>query len=345
MKEIGSEFHISHWPSALITARDGDAEYVLSGRTALDIIIRDLKEQSNVLSVYMPAYCCESMIEPFLRNGIKVELYDMYLDAHGLHYDIDENKQVDILYVNNYFGYEDTLSIETIHNFKKRGTRIIYDRTHSMLMEDDNLQTLADYTFASIRKWMGVVTGAFLKMPTGFNHPILSDADYWQDKALAMMSKAKYLDGSLQVDKKSFLDAFGKFGHRLTQDYTAKRMDDLSYSIWMQSNLDAISQRRRRNAMALHDGLKGIRFITDWTDKVCPLFVSIFFESKEERDKVRKALTEANIFCPVHWPKNTLILEGMQANSLFDTELSLICDQRYDESDMERIITVVNNLI
>lgn len=344
-KEIGSEFHISQLPSVLTSERDDEAEYVLSGRTAIDLIIRMLNLQRKVERVYMPAYGCESMVEPFLRNGVKVEQYDMYLAEDGLQYEIDCNKQTDILYVNNYFGYEDTLSLNIVRQFKQNGAFVIYDRTHSMLMADEEMQAMADFSFCSIRKWMGVVTGAFITSPERRFHPTLQDVDYWQDKAMAMMVKAKYLDGSIEVDKSLFLDAFGRFGHHLTEDYVSKRMDDLSYSLWKQTNLDAMREQRRRNARALHEGVKGVRFIADFTDNTCPLFVPVFFESKEERDRVRKALIGASIYCPVHWPKNTLVQDEMKVNELFDTELSLICDQRYDESDMQRIIEIINNSI
>lgn len=344
-KEIGSEFHISQLPSVLISERDDDAEYVLSGRTAIDLIIRMLNLHRNVESVYMPAFGCESMVEPFMRNGMKVEQYDMHLTADGLQYDIDCNKQTDILYVNNYFGYDDTLSLDIVRQFKQRGTFVIYDRTHSMLMSDEEMLALADFSFCSIRKWMGVVTGAFITSHEGRFHPTLDDVDYWQDKAMAMMVKAKYLDGSMEMDKKLFLDAFGRFGHHLTEDYVSKRMDDLSYSLWKQTDLDVMRERRRKNARVLHEGVKGLRFIADFNDNSCPLFVPVFFESKDVRDSVRKALIEASIYCPVHWPKNTLVKDEMKVNELFDTELSLICDQRYDESDMQRIIEIINNSI
>ena len=344
-KEIGSEFHISQLPHVLTSERDNDAEYVLSGRTAIGLIIRMLNLRRNVERVYMPAYGCESMVEPFLRNGIKVVQYDMHLSSEGLQYNIDCNKQTDILYVNNYFGYDDTLSLNIVRQFKQRGAFIIYDRTHSMLMADEEMQVLADYSFCSIRKWMGVVTGAFITSPEGRFNPTLDDVDYWQDKAIAMMVKAKYLEGSMEVDKSLFLDAFGRFGYHLSEDYENKRMDDFSYSIWKHTDLDTMREQRRKNARMLHEGVNGVRHIADFNDNSCPLFVPVFFNNKGDRDRVRRALIDASIYCPVHWPKNRLVKDEMRVNELFDTELSLICDQRYDESDMKRIIEIVNKSI
>ena len=44
----------------------------------------------------------------------------------------DSTDSTDILYVTNFFGYENTLPIETIKEFKAKGAIILYDRTHSI---------------------------------------------------------------------------------------------------------------------------------------------------------------------------------------------------------------------
>lgn len=76
-------------------------------------------------------------------------------------------------------------------------------------------------------------------------------------------------------------------------------------------------------------------------DKLCdtafvPMFVPIFLENRNE---MRKKLMKNNIFCPVHWPFNA---SEEDKNSLYDTELSLVCDQRYSSNDMENIVKVLN---
>ena len=74
-KEIGSEF----WHGS--TKLDGngigelmpkgfDTKYVLSGRTALEIIVEDAITNFGISSAYLPGYCCHTMIEPFYEHGI-----------------------------------------------------------------------------------------------------------------------------------------------------------------------------------------------------------------------------------------------------------------------------------
>lgn len=332
MREIGSEFWLENEPSALSHDRDGC--YVLSGRTAIDMIVQDIFKVRPVHNVYMPAWGCDSMVEPFLRQGIQVELYDISFNGE-LHYFVDTKKKADIFYVSNYFGYENTIDAEIIHEFKQNGSIIIYDQTHSFLMEEDAL--CADYSFASIRKWMGVVAGAVVNGVEGRN---LNPYTHLDCKERAMRMKKAFIEGDETVDKQSFLNLYSEFGHHLVENYQNYEMDDLSYALYKSADVGAMRRKRRENAKYLYEHLN-LKTLAPLTDKVVPLFVPVFFENNEQRNAVRRKLIDSQIYCPIHWPKNQLIAPKMQVNRIFDTELSLICDQRYDISDMQRIIETI----
>lgn len=340
MKEIGSEF----WIDAIIGEMHAVPKetFVLSGRTAIDLIMQDILKSRKVRNVYLPAYCCDSMIDPFIRNGIEVVLYDMCFDG-SLHYQIDEDKSIDIFYVNNYFGYENTISNDVIKRFKAKGAIIIYDKTHSLFMTDDPTDALADYTFASIRKWMGVVCGAVVNKSCGTFDATLIEYPFLQCKIEAMQEKRRYIEGDSNIDKQSFLGKYAEFGHHIADDYQGYKMDEQSVRIWQQSNMFSIREVRRENATFLHQALS-LQFIGKLTAKSCPLFVPVLLKNTEERNTVRKRLIEEQIYCPIHWPKNQMITQNMEVNKIFDTELSLICDQRYSAVDMERIVKVINNI-
>lgn len=330
--EIGSEFWIDRNPEHLLWERDG--VYALSGRTAIDLILQDVLRKRNVRNVYMPTWCCDSMLAPFQSRGIDVMLYDICFDGN-LHYLIDDSKDPDIFYVNNYFGYENSVSKEIIDGFKKKGSIILYDRTHSTLMDNDDIG--ADYSFASIRKWMGVTTGAVVN---GIEPRPLKDYPHTAIKEVAMKEKYHYLMGDKDIVKENFLNAFGEFGHRLVDDYCNYEMDALSYTLFKQADMKTMKRKRRENAKYLHDNLP-LTFLGKLTSNATPLFVPVFFESKKERERIRKKLIENNIYCPVHWPKNNLVSADMKVNRIFDTELSLICDQRYGIEEMEKIIKII----
>ena len=117
-------------------------------------------------------------------------------------------------------------------------------------------------------------------------------------------------------------------------------IDTKSYSIIKHVDQEKHISQRKKNASILYEGLKNnpdMTMIFDISDMECPLFVPVFVLNGK-RDFFRKKLIENDIYCPVHWPKP---LESCKSN-LYEAELSLVCDQRYDEEDMRRIIDVLN---
>ena len=343
MREIGSEFWLEREPGALSHNRDGI--YVLSGRTAIDLIVQDIVRTKIVRNVYMPAWCCDSMLAPFVAHGIYVDFYDVVhtesTESTEIICHTDFTDHTDIFYVTNYFGYENTLPVETVKRYKEQGCIVLYDRTHSFLMENDPYLALADYSFSSIRKWMGVIGGSVVK---GVRDCDLKPYPHLECKEQAMRMKKAFIEDDLSVDKQAFLKLYSEFGHHLAEDYQNYEMDDLSYALYKTEDLSAMQRKRRENAKYLHENLKGVRFIGKLTENAVPLFVPVFFDTTEQRNAVRKRLIDAQIYCPIHWPKPTLIPADFEANKIYDTELSLICDQRYDLTDMERMVTLINNL-
>lgn len=284
----------------------------------------------------MPGWCCESMIAPFVAHGTQINLYDISFDGSlKCHTDITDD--TDVFYVTNYFGYENTLPLEIVKRFKEKGSIILYDRTHSMLMEEDPYLALADYSFASIRKWMGVVAGAVVY---GVKDDNLKPYPHLECKERAMRMKKSFIKGDNRIDKQTFLNFYSEFGHHLVDDYQNYEMDDLSYALYKSEDLEAMRRKRRENAKYLHEHLN-LMTLAPLTDKAVPLFVPVFFDTTEQRNAVRKKLIETQIYCPIHWPKNQMITSEMQVNRVFDTELSLICDQRYDITDMQKIIEII----
>lgn len=329
MRELGSEFWISDEQLVPVSEREG--LFVLSGRTAIDLILQDILKHQPVKNVYMPAYCCDSMLAPFLRMNVKVDFYDMFFDGN-LKYEIDADKDADILYVSNYFGYENTLPEDVIRHFKAKGSIILYDRTHSYLMEDE--QVASDYAFVSLRKWMGVATGAAIE---GLDAVDLSACPYAEVKIQAMKAKYRYLNGDLSVEKAAFLEAFARFGKLLESDFRNYGMDNLSYALLKSQDLERMRSQRRANAAYLHENLR-FDFLGELSGKSCPLFVPVICASYAEREKLRKVLLGTQIYCPVHWSKNSMVTSNMKVNQLFDCELSLLCDQRYGLEEMAFIV-------
>lgn len=339
ISEIGSEFWIKEYPKTPLIERDG--VYVLSGRTAIDLVVQNIQKYKAIEHVYMPAWCCDSMLAPFVKRNFKIEFYDIAFDSR-IEYKIDASSHTDIFYLTNYFGYESMVPMDLIHKLKENGCIILYDRTHSFLMDDIKYRQIADYSFASIRKWMGIVSGAIVD---GIDELILKDFPYVIDKAEAMYNKYRYMCGDDSISKDEFRGAFEKFGHYLAADYSDYKMDSLSYTLYKQEKLQYIIQRRKENAAYIHENLKVVSFVYSFTKNAVPLFVPVIFKTKEQRNFIRQKLIENQIYCPIHWPKPYLIPENYIANELYQRGLSLICDQRYGLEQMKRQIKIIQQNI
>jgi len=339
-KELGSEFWIVKNSFA-----EKDKKYVLAGRTAIDLIIQDMIACGGKhKSVCLPAYCCESMLQPFIDRGIDIQFYDVTYEKGELKYYFND-QTADILYVSNYFGYNNTLPVSIVRDYKLKGVTVLYDRTHSLFSDDHFHREMADYCFASIRKWMGVPCGAYFSKNKGnFSLAKLEDCPYLKEKVEAMQMKAAYMRGDISVEKQQFLKLYGNFAHHLSEDYRNYGMDGLSLQIWQDTDLPELRTKRNANAAYLQNNLKEIpqiKLMFSLTENDCALFVPVLFATKNVRDDVRKYLINHSIYCPVHWPKPSLIPSAMRANDLYDRELSLLCDQRYGIEDMQRIVDTI----
>ena len=106
--EIGSEFSsniLTEDKNCLVSLLP-NSRFYLSGRTALAAILDDIEAPDPVKRAYLPSYCCESMIEPFLRKGIEVFFYSVGLsDQNKFEVEYDYNHGCDVVLVMHYFGF------------------------------------------------------------------------------------------------------------------------------------------------------------------------------------------------------------------------------------------------
>lgn len=338
-QEIGSEFWLEEGsnPKAGIGFHPdrfgfvGDGLYCLSGRTAIDLICRDVAESRSLRKAYLPSYCCESMVYPFTNRGIEVVFYDQKPEYR---------QDVDLLYLTNYFGYASDYDVDVVRQYHDNGTVIVYDRTHSLFGQSDEIVGYADYSFGSFRKWMAVPTGAYLCKKDGAFcvHPD-KDCPFVKNRIEAMELKGRYLRDDANVTKDLFFAKFNIFAKKLTEDYVGYKMDGLSLEMLSTYDVENMLKSRKENASLLYAMLKDVGNLEFWDDATdtALLFVPVLCKNKEDRDALRSFLIQHEIYCPVHWPKGPWIQSGSYADRLVDRELSLLCDQRYGEEQMIRI--------
>ncbi len=346
-REIGSEFWTEkHFGYGIADCLPEHYEvaYTLSGRTALDMIIEDIISRKQVSRVYLPSYCCHTMILPFQRHGIQAEFYDVLPGPGGIVCGFGENS-CDIIFLIQYFGYE----VPGIHDFarqeKERGKIIIYDDTHSLFSGFE--KPCADYIMASCRKWFGVNAGfAACRTMWNIKGPSAGNDVYVNKRTEAFDLKADYIRNGAPEDKEHFLRLFREAEELLETDYSRYAPDERSMEILKKTDTRKLIEKRRKNAAVLKEGLgqTGAQCRVLYPhigEKDCPLFVPVIVP--RNRDALRKYLIEHEIYLPVHWPASKAHNLNQESRRLYETELSVVCDQRYDTEDMERIIETIHD--
>ena len=333
--EIGSEYQYSPPKNGSGIVFFARGNLVFSGRTAIETVLKDIPSARKAL---LPSYCCESMIVPFRKAGIKVSFYDVQYEK-GIHIHADIPQDTDVFMWCNYFGFENEMPC--LSRFKENGGIVIEDITHSFLSVQPYHEQ-SDYLVASLRKWEPINCGGYCAATKGKVQyiPDTEPSDHFiRIKQQAMKLKTEYLIDRDELKKSEFLRMFGESNSWLAENYSG-----LSIDSWSKEYLSTVDIQRQRevrcsNAHVLYDGLNGkVQFMFPEESMDCPLFVPILL--RKDRDRIRRALTENSIYCPIHWPKPL----GCESN-LYDMELSLICDQRYNEEDMIRIVTVLKGLL
>ena len=336
-EEIGSEFfQVDGEKRNTFLSPCGASGFFLSGRTAIDFIIKDIKSTRAIRSIYFPSYCCQSMIQPFFDNGIRVFFYNVVFSNGCFSYDVDPLCNCDAFFVIQYFGFFSPSIEEKVSFFKKRGMLVIEDATHSWFSKK-NHSPYSDYVFSSFRKWTGVPGGAVvIKCGEKFFMPLpeKTNIEYVTLRRKAFEFKKCYFFG--EADKKNiFLELFSQAERNLEKDYKNYKIPgDVEKSI-LSLDVQKISRLRRENAAVLLGSIKKFSSleIPSLRDGDVPLFVPIFIR-EQKRNLLKDFLIENKVYCPIHWPISEM--HKTIDTSLYRRELSLVCDQRYSQIDMER---------
>ena len=333
MYEIGSEFHeraTRIGKNKYTNLVNIEKRYVLSGRTAIAYIIKDVLSYSAFKKVALPAYCCASMIEPFISKGIEVIFYGTNSNNEKIF------EQVEAVLVMDYFGVGSESTLKFAELGKRKKKILIVDATQTAF---SRLATypLADYIFASYRKWTDCLCAAVYAR-NGFSivPPKKSNDTYVASWRTAGNMKKKYLLHA-SGEKGTFLNLY-KRANRLLEEYyedCAPPADEIERFESIDS--DYLRQRRRTNAAILIITIKEKKdenfMYESLGDEDCPLFVPLLVNA-DVRDKIQKQLIRSGIFCPFHWPID--LNYPYVKTKYHDCEISLICDQRYGEEEMIR---------
>lgn len=353
MGEIGGEFQLN---SATAGTNDYlglgllafERQYVLSGRTGFALLADELIIKQNIKTIALPAYCCATMIYPFLKKGIEVVFYPNFFeceefDSSYLSKVITTIEIADAVLIMDYFGFIRNTAWNIASLAKNACKTIIVDATQTAFSVP-RTYGLADYIIVSYRKWSDLLCAAvFSKHGFITDCPIKPFDRYLRTWRQASENKHKYLISG-NGDKLEFLRLYGKANSLLTKAYEGFLTSSKELNRLRSTSSEQLIHKRRKNAAYLIGQIKQIArgsevsLLFD-TPKCgdCPLFVPVLV-NPQKRAGIQQYLAEKDVYCPAHWPIDRSFPH--KETYYHGAEISLVCDQRYNLNDMERQVNV-----
>lgn len=313
------------------------AQFFSSGRAVLYAIIECIKANKGISRILLPDYLCSSIVDTVITCGISHEFYSvndfLFPDLNDVAVKLKPN---DAILVINYFGLlglsDAYVSIKAID----KTVTIIEDDVQALPSFLTPLQENVDFAFTSLRKWLPIPDGGLAKAKGNIELPAAHDLNTFAQYKLSGL----FLKGNRDMgitDDSIYLDLLSKGESLIDSNLTSKASDyTVNYFLTKYPHLNF--NLRKRNSDYLVNGLNsiGIKPLVDVPSDVIPFFIPIWLE---DRNQIRKEMFKENIFCPVHWP-----LEGLKVKKgaeMAEHELSLIIDQRYTFSDLDRILNIL----
>lgn len=308
-----------------------------SGRAALFQILNYLKQKQGISHVLLPDYLCSSVLVPIKDMGLEFSFYhiDEQLELIESEFSKHYKKGTAVLLI-NYFGLKDlSCQIKFIKGIDENA--IIIEDDVQAYYEFQKPFDGVDFKFTSLRKTFAVPDGGLVK--TKYHLPkVTTPNTFGQYKAVAALLKSMR-EGNF--NDQIYLELFEK-GEALIDSEQECGMSQIAEKLYAFMNEDHVKVRRLNNAQYLITELKkmGVEPLFSLKDEHVPLFVPVLLKN---RDEVRRAMFQKEIYCPVHWP-----LDGMEIKrgaQMAREELSLIIDQRYGRKEMDEIISVLKSTI
>lgn len=345
--EQGSEFHwlglSKTWRGKKRNPWDKDFLAVGSGRDALRCLLRYGRTAFRWRRALIPSFLCQQIAAAIIDEGFQVKAY----------YD-DPREPIsapiprfgEALLVVNTFGMRPRWHCPIPYD-----GAVIEDHTHDP-WSSWAWNSKANYCIVSLRKTLPVPDGGIIWSPANMPLPIapaLTQVHYAAaaNKLEAMILKAMYL-AEHGLEKGTFRTlAMNGESAISTRDTSAM----LAVSIAILNSFDTSAWREQRYAnyrqvaTRLTD-IAGASVLVPQDHGSCPFSVVIACHKPSIRDWLLKNLIERHIYPAILWPLEKSVLElPDESIDLSKRILSLHCDGRYDERDMNRVTDAVIEIL
>ncbi len=346
--EIGSEY----WKADRFTTASKpikNAVYAASGRSAQSLIIASAQISNK--RALLPAYTCQHIVEPFDWIGWKVDFYDINRDLTPNVESFKEKLELNpgCIIVEGYYSFPTAKClIPLLDQAKANGAIIIEDITHSFLNDTQQIYSDADFLFCSLRKWSGISDGGYAisMCETILQIPTAPMTQFTALRHEAREVKADYVSNLNAKTKAEYLHLYEEAEKIIDQDVGLYKMSEQAFDDYLHLDFDFIKARRRENYKYLLNNLKSeyIQPVFPYLPEgVTPIMFPVYIS--EHRTELRSYLIENRIYCPVHWPAPVQLDKHAKESSwrIYNEIMSIPCDQRYNISDMERLVSVISS--
>jgi hypothetical protein len=300
-----------------------------------------LRINASIRRLWIPEYFCPDVVQHW-SAFVETVLYRD--DPSRLEPDWKSLKpdKHDLVVAVNYFGAR---SKEPWAWWRSsRGCVLLEDHSHDPLSEWA-LTSTADYVFSSLRKSMPVTDGAICWSPMGLRLPLPQgklNTDAIDLKLAAMVEKADFLAGKAAPGSKAQYRELYARGDKCLEEGPESPISDRAWDCVCAGVPLRWRQMRERNVRTLlysAGEMQNVRpLFVQWPSKSVPFAVVLTFANGKDRDSCRLYLEANYVFCPIHW----LIVRPSLVSDLAARVLTIPADQRYDDSDMERVAKILN---
>jgi len=325
-------FIMDHEPAFLA----GPQLLLATARSAIALLARNLRPKT----VWLPSYLCGVVMEAFPSSLLNVRFYPIDQKLGIAEEDwLSDIQTNDLVLFIDYFGFQQWADWGA--EARGRGAWVVQDAAQALLSE--HLNKPSHYVVFSPRKFVGVPEGGILLALNGSELPKVNltypPAQWWMEATRASILRA---DFDRHGGEQKWFEIFQKT--EANGPLKPFRMSDLSLMILKNAvNWQRVSKQRRDNYKFLASGLGEIALFPELPSGIVPLGFPIRLK---ERDRIRETLFTKKIYPQVHWSIAGFVPDAFVASHRLANEImTLPCDQRYDESDMERIVGQLRSCI
>lgn len=310
----------------------GPALFLANARSGIALLTQRLAP----VQVWLPSYLCGVIPAAIRRDSTTTRFYEVNGDLvqPSLAW-LDEVRPGDLVILVDYFGFP--CDTRCAKEAKRLGAWILEDAVQALLSQE--VGRFADFVLFSPRKYVGVPDGGILLLNRELDwsglEPLASPAEWWLRALQATVLRREF---DRHGGNREWFEMFQHVEYEGPIGYYA--MSELSRTLLLNSfDYEAIAQRRRDNYGYLCQVLPEIALFPLLSSTVVPLGFPIRLRN---RDAVRQVLFDHQIYPPIHWPIENLVPARFYASHRLAGEImTLPCDQRYGQSDMERMADLV----